>query len=195
MKRKTFIRISSVFAAGSLVTKDLNAMMLKNTKDIMTIRIHHFFDIIRDLRTGEKIMPDTNYKHSYHSVANTLRDSPDIKMKIVVGTDSVCNGCIHNVNGKCDDPLTIKQGFTMKHDYNEWLDKRILGIYNLSEGKVITPEKICKSADKYIDNINEIYTLDSKEDIDARKKEFIEGLRFYSNHNNFDLKYLSKYII
>jgi hypothetical protein len=159
---------------------------------MMTIRIHHFFDIIRDLRTGEKIIPDTNYKHSYHSVANTLRDSPDIKMKIVIGADSVCDGCIHNLNGICDDPLTIKKGFSMKYDYNNWLDKRILGIYNLSEGQVITPAKICKSADKYIDNIYNIYVVDSKEDVDVRKKEFIEGLKFYSTHNDFKLKYLSK---
>jgi hypothetical protein len=168
-------------------------MMSKNDKSIMKMRIHHFFDIIRDLRTGEKIMADTNYKHSYHSVANILRDSPNIRMKIIIGIDSVCDGCIHNVDGKCDDPLTSKSGFTMKHDYNNWLDKRILEKYNWSEGQIVTPEKICKSADKYIGNIYDIYELDSKEYIDIRKKEFIEGLKFFSTNNNFKVKYLTKY--
>jgi hypothetical protein len=162
---------------------------------MLPIRIHHFFDIIRDLGTGEKIMPDTNYKHSYHSLANTLRDSPDINMKIVIGVDSVCEGCIHKVKGKCDDPLTIKKGFTMKHDYNNWLDQRILVKFDLTEGQIVTPGKICRSAYKYIDNIYNIYEADSKEEIDTRKKEFIEGLKFYSRHNNFKLKYLSKYTV
>jgi hypothetical protein len=168
-------------------------MVRKIENVAMTIRIHHFFDIIRDLKTGEKIEADTNYDHSFHSVANTLRDSPDIRMKIVVGPDSVCDKCIHNINGNCDDSLTSKIGFTMKNDYNNYLDKRILGKYNISEGDIVTPVKICKSAYKYIDNIYEIYVLDPKEKIDDRKKEFIEGLRFYSRHNNFRLNYLSKY--
>jgi hypothetical protein len=170
---------------GSLFTEDIDAMM--------TIRIHHFFDIIRDLKAGGKIMPDLNYKHSYHRVANILRDSADIKIKITVGIDSVCDGCIHNIDGKCGDPLTRKTGFTMKHDYNNWLDKRILEKLKWSEGKLVTPAKICRSADKYIDSIYDIYELDSKEYIDIRKKEFLDGLKFYSTNNNFKLKYLTKY--
>jgi len=193
MKRRIFIKLTGLLAAGSVFSKEINAMVPKTEKVEITMRIHHFFDIIRDLRTGEKMVADNNYKHSYHSVANTLRDSADIKMKIVVGLDSVCDGCIHNIDGKCDDPLTIKKGFTMKHDYNNYLDKRILEKYNISEGDIVTPGKICKSAYKYIDNIYQIYSLDPKEEIDARKKEFIEGLIFYSNHNNFKLKYLSRY--
>ena len=164
-------------------------------KEQMTIRIHHFFDIIRDIRTGEKMMADTNYRHSYHSVANILRDSPDTKMKIVVGLDSVCDGCIHNIDGICDDPLTIKNGFSMKHAYNNWLDKRILEKFNFSEGKIVTPKKLCKSANIYIDNIYKIYEKDTKEEIDVRKTEFIDGLTFYSSHNGFKLKYLSNYSI
>ena len=185
--------MTGLTAAGSVFLNNINAMAHETENVRMKIRIHHFFDVIRDLRNGNKILADTNYRHSYHSIASTLIDSPDIKMKIVVGIDSVCDGCIHNMEGKCDDPLTIKKGFTMKHDYNNWLDKRILEKFNLSEGKIVTPVKLCKSAHKYIDNIYQIYELDPKEEIDARKKEFIEGLKYYSNHNNFKLKSLSKY--
>lgn len=168
-------------------------MLPMNAKSEMTIRIHHFFDIIRDLRTGETLSADTHYKHSYHSVANILRDSPGTKMKITAGIDSVCDGCIHNKYGKCDDPLNRKTGFTMKHDYNNYLDKRILSTLNWSEGDIVTPRKICKSADKYIDNIYRIYEIDNPEDIGSRKMRFIEGLKFYCSHNNFKLKFLSKY--
>ena len=191
MERRNFIKISGLFEAGSVFSKEINAMVTNNEKVEMTLRIHHFFDIIRDLRTGEKMVADTNYKHSNHSVGNTLRDSPETKMIIIVGLDSVCDGCIHNKEGVCDDPLTIKKGFTMKHDYNNYLDKRILETLHWSEGDVVSPRKICKSAYKYIDAI---YQIDPKEEIDARKKEFIDGLVFYSNHNNFKLKYLSNYI-
>jgi hypothetical protein len=158
------------------------------------MRIHHFFDIIRDLRSGNRIEANTLYNHSYHSVANSLRDAPGISMKIVIGLDSICTGCIHYKISSCDDPLTIKEGFTMKNDYNNYLDKRILQKLNLSEGDIITPLDICKSAYLYIDNIYDIYEIDPAEEIDARKMEFIEGLEFYSDHNNFSLDYLLKYI-
>jgi hypothetical protein len=185
--------MTGLTAAGSLFSKEINAMLPGNTNVVMKMRIHHFFDIIRDLRSGEMIMADTDYMHSYHAVASIIRDLPDTKMKIVVGPDAVCDKCIHNKEGKCDDPLTIKKGFTMKHDYNYYLDKRILERLNMSEGDIVTPGKICKSAYIYIDNIYQIYEIDPKEEIDTRKKEFIEGLKFYSSRNNYKLKYLSKY--
>ena len=180
-------------AADSMRAHKINAQRMKIQYEMVTIRIHHFFDIIRDLRTGEKIPADTNYRHSYHSVANILRDSPGIKMKIVIGVDSVCNRCVHNSEGKCDDPLTTKKGFAMKHDYNWWLDNKILEICNFSEGQIVTPNEVCISAYNYLENIYCIYELDPEENINTRKKDFIDGLKFYSAHNNFKLKYLSKY--
>lgn len=191
MKRRIFLSITGILAAGSVFSKKIPAMAQKKD-EVLTIRIHHFFDIIRDLRTGSKMEANNSYKHSYHLVANTLRDSPDMKMKIVVDLDSVCDGCIHNKEGKCDDPLTIKEGFTMKNDYNNYLDRRILEKLTLSEGDVVTPREICKTANIYIDNICQIYEIDPKEEIDARKKEFIEGLESYSNHNNFTLDFISE---
>jgi hypothetical protein len=193
MKRRIFISITGILAAGSVFLKKFPAMAQKKDEAQLTMRIHHFFDIIRDLRTGSKIEANNSYKHSYHLVANTLRDSPDRKMRIVVDLDSICDGCIHNKDGKCDDPLTIKEGFTMKNDYNNYLDRRILEKLSLSEGDIVTPREICNSANIYIDNICQIYEIDPKEEIDARKKEFIEGLEFYSNHNNFTLEFISEY--
>jgi len=193
MQRRIFLSITGILAAVSVFPKKIFAVANNPGEVQLTTRIHHFFDIIRDLRTGNSIEADSFYKHSYHTVANTLRDAPDTKMKIVVGVDSVCDGCIHNKDGKCDDPLTIKKGFTMKNDYNNYLDRRILEKLAMSEGDVVTPRKICESAFIYIDNIYQIYEIDPKEEIDTRKKEFIEGLEFYSSHNEFTLEYLSKY--
>jgi len=193
MKRRVFVKLTGILAAGFVFPNKIYAMIHHPGEIKLTMRIHHFFDIIRDLRTGEKLEADILYKHSYHIVANSLRDSPETKMKIVIDLDSVCEGCIHNKDGKCDDPLTIKKGFAMKNDYNNYLDKRILEKIGISEGDIVTPREICKSADNYIENMNQIYTLDSKEEISQRKMEFIEGLKFYSNHNDFTLRYLSKY--
>jgi len=180
-------------AAGNIFSNKINPIFQNPDKVQLTIRIHHFFDIIRVLRSGKKLEANDLYKHSYHKVANTIRDFPDLKMKIVMDLDSVCDGCIHNKDGKCDDPLTIIKGFTMKNDYNNYLDKRILEKSNISEGDIVTPRLICKSAYKYIDNIYQIYELAPKIEIDARKKEFIDGLKIYSNHNDFTLRYLSKW--
>jgi hypothetical protein len=146
----------------------------------LSIRIHHFFDIIRDFGIQNEIPANTLYLHSYHTVADSIHENPNIRMKIVLGVDSVCQGCIHNVNNSCDDLLTRKEGFTMKNDYNDYLDKRILEACQINIGHIMTPNEICLLSDKYINNIESIYKVDSEDYIRKRKKDFIAGLHYFT---------------
>lgn len=153
--------------------------MGKTSFDI-TIRIHHFFDIIRDFGISPDIPANTGYQHSYHTVACLIRENPGVRMKIVLGTDSVCQGCIRNIKGWCDDPLTRKKGFTMKNDYNDYLDVKILETCHLSIGQIVTPREICQASDRYIREIGSIYQIDSEEYIRNRRDNFIAGLQYYT---------------
>lgn len=153
--------------------------MRKTSFDI-TIRIHHFFDIIRDFGISPYIPANTGYQHSYHTVACLIRENPGIRMKIVLGTDSVCQGCIQNINGWCADPLTRKKGYTMKNDYNDYLDKRIMETCHVSAGQIMTPEEICQISDQYFSNLEYIYQIDSEEYIRNRRNNFIAGLQYYT---------------
>lgn len=146
------------------------------------IRIHHFFDIIRDFGIFTEIPANKVYQHSYHTVACLIRENPDIRMQIVLGADSVCQGCIHKVNNSCNDLLTRKKGFTMKNDYNDYLDKRIMEACGISIGQIMTPKEICILSNKYIDNIESIYTIDDDDYISKKKTEFIAGLRNYTEN-------------
>ena len=190
MERKNFIRIAGISGLAAVCSKPLNLFGMTNEKEDITIRIHHFYDIIRDFATQEKIEANLNYKHSYHTVGERIRVSPDMKMKIVVGIDSVCDGCIHLVNGACDDTLK-KPGFPLKNDYNNYLDKRILKATRLKEGMIVTPKDLCIAAEKYLDKMFSIYEINDKADTEKRKAEVIQGLQYYSKKNGFELKFLS----
>jgi hypothetical protein len=193
MERRHFIRGMGVFCLlPSLNFFEKNEMMLIRNDDLH-IRVHHFYDIIRDFGINPVIEADLTYKHSYHKVADLIRLSPDLNMKIVVGIDAVCEGCIHLKNNTCDDPLTVIPGFTFKNEYNNYLDNLILNVIETYENDNVTPKELCILAKKYIADMYTIYELASTSEIDKRKKEFIAGLKYYSHINNFNLDFLFAY--
>ncbi len=153
----------------------------------ITIRIHHFFDIIREFATKENIPALDSYKHSYHSVAHQIRDNNSLRLKLVLETDAVCRGCIYNIELGCMDTLTRKKGFALKNDYNDYLDRRILEACQLSLGQILTPKEICQTSDKYIQNMEYIYAIDTDAKTAIRKEEFIKGLINYSDWHSIPL--------
>lgn len=50
--------------------------------EFLELRIHHFFDTIRDLGAGKDLQPHP-YGHSLHKVAALIRKDPQIKIRLV----------------------------------------------------------------------------------------------------------------
>jgi hypothetical protein len=90
---------------------------------MMKIRIHHFFDMIRDFGIGKEILPHPNL-HSYHQVARIILENPGTELELVVGADAVCQNCIHLKNGVCTDSITHRSDFTEKEAFNNHLDRK-----------------------------------------------------------------------
>lgn len=150
------------------------------------LRVHHFYDIIRDFGSGKKIEPHP-YGHSLHKIAQLIRSKPNLKIKIVVDCDSICNGCSHYKNGHCDDVVRHRRDFTLKEEFNNHIDRRIMAKCQVKEGDVLTPIQLCQKAKCYLDDIGFVYLGDDEWHIKKRKKNVIEGLKFYSQLHSFSL--------
>jgi hypothetical protein len=150
----------------------------------MQLRIHHFFDIIRDFGIGKEISPHP-YGHSYHKIAKLIRDNPNIEIKIVLGTDDICNGCIHLANNHCNDTINHRSDFTSKEEFNNYIDKRILDKCAINIGDMLTPMQICKRISPYLENIFWIYEGNDEENTQTRKNNVINGLMYYKSRHLF----------
>lgn len=152
----------------------------------MNIRIHHFFDIIRDFGSNKNIVPHP-YLHSYYKVAKEINENPDIILEIVFEADDVCMNCIHLINSSCDDSITHRSDFAEKEAFNNYLDKRIVEICGIQSSIRYSPKILCEVAHKYIENIGYIYKGNDNEHTQLRKGNVLKGLKYYSQKHNFKI--------
>lgn len=145
----------------------------------MELRIHHFFDIIRDFGSGKEIAPHP-YGHAYHTVAGKILENPDLEFNLVVCADDICNGCSHLVDGICDDVITHRNDFEGKEAFNNHLDQRIMSVCGFSEKRKYSPRLLLGWAQKYLDNIGFIYEGNDELHTKSRKENVAKGLRFYA---------------
>ena len=154
----------------------------------MKIRIHHFFDIIRDFGSGKTIVPHL-YLHAYHKVAEQIRKNSNIEFEIVVESDAVCIGCVHLEKSICDDIISHRKDFVLKEEFNNYLDNRIIDICGIQLLEKYSPKLLCEVALKYIDNIEFIYDGNDKEHTLLRKENVIRGLKYYSEKHGFEINF------
>ncbi len=146
---------------------------------MIKLRIHHFFDIIRDFGMGKDIKPHT-YHHSYHKVAKMIWQHPETKVEIVVGTDQVCEGCIHLVGNSCNDIITHRKDFTLKEKFNNYLDFMIIKICEIDVSQKYTLRSLLQFSDKYLDNIEFIYEGNDAQHTAKRKENVLKGVKLYN---------------
>ncbi|MDD2382354.1 MAG: hypothetical protein WCY58_03020 [Mariniphaga sp.] len=145
----------------------------------MKIRIHHFFDMVRDFGSGKTFLPHP-YQHAYHLVAKEIWSNPHVHLNLVVASDAVCFGCLHQKNSSCDDIITHRKDFTSKEAFNNYLDKRIMKVCGIQNSDAYTPEELCRFAGKYLENIFFIYEGNDEEHTRERKKNVMKGLSLYA---------------
>lgn len=146
----------------------------------MKIKIHHFFDIIRDFGIGKSIGPHP-YRHSYHKVAQAILQNQETEVEIVVHSDDVCEGCIHLVGTSCNDIITHREDFALKEKFNRYLDARIIEICEIDVLKRYTVKSLLQFSDKYIENIEYIYEGNDARHTAKRKENVLKGLKVYAS--------------
>lgn len=152
----------------------------------MKLKIHHFFDIIRDFGSGREITPHP-HGHAYHLVAEQIRSNPKLEFELVIASDKICLPCSHLIEGICDDVITHRFDFKGKEDFNNHLDKRIMDVCGIEKSKKYSPKLLCELASKYLKDIESIYEGNVKDHTKARKQNVIRGLQYYSEKHAFRL--------
>lgn len=151
----------------------------------MKLRIHHFFDMIRDIGSGKPFVPHP-YQHSYHIAAQEILADPHLPIEIVAVPDSACSGCIHLVNSSCDDVITHRADFVSKEEFNNHLDRRIMKICEIRAPGIYTPWELCRLAGKYLESIYYIYEGNDESHTRERKKNVQRGLKLYAELHSLE---------
>ena len=127
---------------------------------MITIKPHHFVDIITVVGEGRKEFQPHPYGHAMHSISKQILGNPDITLRIELGIDDICLPCLHNVNGLCDDTIDTSfrpQAPELKREYNLLIDHRWCERLGLQQDNELTAREFCLRIRDHVDNIEDIY--------------------------------------
>jgi hypothetical protein len=142
---------------------------------LIELRIHHFFDIIRDYGSGKKI-EEHPYGHSYHIIAKKLYENQLHIVKLVIENDDICEQCSKLQFNHCHDSINHRPDFSSKEIFNNYLDDRIMKCMGYESGQNVTVRKLINDSGKYLDKIDEIYSGNDLINTKLRKKNASIGI-------------------
>jgi len=149
-----------------------------------TLRIHHFFDMIRDYG-NDTVLEAHPFGHSYHIVGNDIFNNKIVRIKLTTENDDVCRNCVHLKGGKCRDVISHRSDFKNKEDFNTHIDNRIMKLMGYRDGQVLSVSDILSHADCYIANIFEIYDGNDTGHTELRKRSVEKGVQKKSENQSF----------
>ncbi len=140
------------------------------------LRIHHFFDIIRDYGAG-KALKAHEYGHSYHIIGEEIYHNKLKRIKLIAGNDDICGGCRYLDSGKCLDTIDHRADFKSKQEFNDYLDLRIMKVMGYQNGQEIQVREILRCADAYLDSLALIYEGNDRAHTELRKQNVGAGIQ------------------
>ncbi len=117
------------------------------TGPALTVKPHHFVDILADYGLGQVPSGPNPYHHDVPRVTAVVLDDPDVLLRIEMGADAICQPCVHNVGGLCDDTLDPSHGphvSRLKRELNLLLDQRWCARLGLSQGEQLTARELAE---------------------------------------------------
>jgi len=139
------------------------------------VRIHHFFDIIRDY--GSKTaLNKHDYGHSYHIVGGEIFQNKLKSIQLIIENDDICINCEKLIDGLCIDKIDHRSDYLLKQDFNNHIDSQIMNYMNYFDGQIIEIRDILQDAEKYLSNIFQIYEGNDLDHTANRKKNVSNGV-------------------
>lgn len=121
----------------------------------VALRPHHLLDILKLYSKRDEFEPDPERQHDFYKIGNQVLANPNLKIRIIVGADSICTPCnrlskkmsrLDKRPRRCTDEITDTEGYLLKEDWNNEIDRRLLVILELEEGQIVTPAIFCIKA-------------------------------------------------
>ncbi|MBN2451405.1 MAG: hypothetical protein JXR77_13520 [Lentisphaeria bacterium] len=149
---------------------------------MLTIKPHHFVDILTALGEGRREYAPHPYGHALHSVAATILANPDVTLQIELGADDICHPCRHNIGNRCDDTIDTSyrpNAPASKQDWNLRIDRRWCQRLALAQGNRLTARQLCQRIRERAGDIADIYR-EIPEDRTAQRQAKLEmGIAMY----------------
>lgn len=127
---------------------------------VISIKPHHFVDIITALGAGQEHPAPHPFGHAVHSVTKEILSNRDVDVRIEFGADDICGPCCHNIDGVCDDTIDTSfrpQAPQSKRDYNLLIDQRWAERLGLSQDDQLTATEMCGRIRDRAGDISDIY--------------------------------------
>jgi len=127
---------------------------------MISIKPHHFVDIITSFGAGQSDPKPHPYGHAVHTVTRAVLADRDVLLRMEMGADDICAPCKHNIAGLCDDtidtsyrPLAPKS----KREWNLLIDQRWRQRLGLRQGDTLTAREMCQRIHDRAGDITDIY--------------------------------------
>jgi len=146
---------------------------------MIVIKPHHFVDIIRTLGDAQGEFRPHPYGHDVHAVAAKVLADCDVMLQMELGADDICQPCIHNIDGVCDD--TIDTSFRplaprTKQAWNLLIDQRWCDALGLAGGDRLTASQFCERLRQNLGQMEDIYREVPFERVAARAETTRRGI-------------------
>ena len=146
---------------------------------MITIKPHHFVDIITAVGGGRTEFLPHPYGHAVHSVSKEILGNPDITLRIELGADDICLPCRHNVDGLCDDTIDISfrpQAPESKRENNLLIARRWCERLGLQQNDELTARELCLRIRDRAGDIEDIYREIPSDRTSDRQAKLTRGI-------------------
>jgi len=146
---------------------------------MITIKPHHFVDIVTTFGDGCAEFQPHPYGHAVHSVAKEILANRDVNLRIEFGADDICLPCRHNVDGSCDDTIDTSfrpQAPQSKREYNLLIDQRWAERLGVQQGDQLTAREMCSRIRDCAGGISDIYKETPADRVAERQAKLQSGV-------------------
>lgn len=146
--------------------------------DAIELRPHHLIDVV----TGFEFDDDPDYEPSpgengVRALVRVVGEDLDRPARFIVGPDFVCRPCSHlQPNGRCDRILEHHDPPEAMDDYNDPLDRRIMGALGIVPGEVMPIREFLEMINERMPGFERICTHPGQTRAE-RREGLMQGLR------------------